>query len=126
MQLLGADRMHASWPAGSDRRLPKRCMYPGALALYSELDIGFGLRLKVGCNAACGMSQDQVSGQPRKMSVPFPVNICLLPLQLWSEPFRNLPTCFWHPEVCSCSAFLQLHCKPWCKMCCKTCRCCPS
>lgn len=52
MQLLGAECMHASRPAGSDRRLPKRCMYPGALALYSELDIGFGLRLKVSCSAA--------------------------------------------------------------------------
>ena len=73
MQLLGADCMHASWPAGSDRRLPKRCMYPGALALYSELDIGFGLRLKVGGSAACGPSQDQVSGQPRLRSVNYSI-----------------------------------------------------
>ena len=69
--------MHASWPAGSDRRLPKRCMYPGALALYSELDIGFGLRLKVGCSAACALCKEQVPGQPCKLFVKLSVNICL-------------------------------------------------
>ena len=36
-----------AWPAGRDMRYPRKCMYPGALALYSELDIGYCTRLQV-------------------------------------------------------------------------------
>ena len=35
------------WPAGRDTRYPKRCQYPGALALYSELDIGYNSKIQV-------------------------------------------------------------------------------
>ena len=35
-----------TWPAGRDMRYPRKCMYPGALALYSELDIGYCTRLQ--------------------------------------------------------------------------------
>lgn len=35
-----------NWPAGRDMRYPRKCMYPGALALYSELDIGYCTRLQ--------------------------------------------------------------------------------
>lgn len=35
-----------TWPAGRDMRYPRKCMYPGALALYSELDIGYCSRLQ--------------------------------------------------------------------------------
>ncbi|KAI7837292.1 hypothetical protein COHA_008906 [Chlorella ohadii] len=33
-----------SFPAGSDTRYPKKCYYPGALALYAELDRAFARR----------------------------------------------------------------------------------
>ena len=36
-----------TWPAGRDTRYPRKCMYPGALALYAELDIGYCTRLQV-------------------------------------------------------------------------------
>ena len=36
-----------NWPAGRDMRYPRKCMYPGALALYSELDIGYCSKLQV-------------------------------------------------------------------------------
>lgn len=42
-----------TWPAGQDTRYPRKCMYPGALALYSELDIGYCSRLQVPPPAHC-------------------------------------------------------------------------
>lgn len=35
------------WPAGRDTRYPKKCMYPGALTFYSELDIGYNTKIQV-------------------------------------------------------------------------------
>lgn len=35
------------WPAGRDTRYPKKCMYPGALTFYSELDIGYKTKIQV-------------------------------------------------------------------------------
>lgn len=32
-----------SWPAGIDRSYPKKCIYPGVLGFYRELDIGQGV-----------------------------------------------------------------------------------
>ncbi|KAL3156916.1 hypothetical protein ABBQ38_001178 [Trebouxia sp. C0009 RCD-2024] len=34
------------WPAGRDTRYPKKCMYPGALTFYSELDIGYKTKIQ--------------------------------------------------------------------------------
>ena len=36
-----------SWPAGLDKRLPHKCLYPGVLALYSQLDTGHLQRIQV-------------------------------------------------------------------------------
>ena len=36
-----------TWPAGRDTRYPKKCMYPGALTFYSELDIGYNTKIQV-------------------------------------------------------------------------------
>lgn len=36
-----------SWPAGVDRRLPHKCLYPGVLALFSQLDTGHLQRVQV-------------------------------------------------------------------------------
>ena len=38
-----------SFPAGRDQRYPRRCVYPGALAFYNELDTGHVLRMQVCC-----------------------------------------------------------------------------
>ncbi|KAK9810420.1 hypothetical protein WJX72_010416 [[Myrmecia] bisecta] len=34
------------FPGGRDKRYPTKCVYPGVLALYSELDIGYAMRTK--------------------------------------------------------------------------------
>lgn len=36
-----------NFPAGSDTRYPKGCVYPGVLAFYRGLDATFALRLQV-------------------------------------------------------------------------------
>jgi hypothetical protein len=35
------------WPAGCDRRYPRKCIYPGALAFFKELDTRQALRVQV-------------------------------------------------------------------------------
>ena len=42
------------WPAGTDRRLPRKCIYPGTLRLYNELDTGHLQRIKVPHAPAAG------------------------------------------------------------------------
>ena len=36
------------WPAGCDRRYPRKCIYPGVLAFFKELDTRQALRVQVG------------------------------------------------------------------------------
>jgi len=35
------------WPAGCDRRYPRKCIYPGVLAFFKELDTRQALRVQV-------------------------------------------------------------------------------
>ena len=36
-----------TWPAGCDKRYPRHCLYPGALAFFKELDTRQALLVQV-------------------------------------------------------------------------------
>lgn len=58
-----------SWPAGIDNRYPKKCYYPGALTLYTELDRCFTEKhQKALLHYVLGWAPPEVADNPRTAS----------------------------------------------------------
>ena len=58
------------WPAGCDRRYPRKCIYPGVLAFFKELDTRQALRVQVGKLARLSMRSELRVESDTRATVP--------------------------------------------------------
>ncbi|KAL4427949.1 hypothetical protein ABPG75_002038 [Micractinium tetrahymenae] len=83
-----------SFPAGSDTRYPKKCYYPGALALYAELDRSFAKRYGAVLQRLRDSERRQAHGLP-----PLPPLPAAQPGQLQQGQGQGPATGYASPEA---------------------------